>query len=67
MTAAERVPIWLIPQKFWAATRNMNREQADLLMQRVNELAERRETEALRKFDFIIVGDLKSRRSKENS
>jgi hypothetical protein len=36
----------------------MNPTQADLLMKKVSDLAERRETEALRQFDFIIVGHL---------
>lgn len=53
---SEPVRVWLIPQKFWAATRNMQQEQADSLLQKVEELAEREETEALRQFDFIIVG-----------
>ena len=57
MTAIdERVRVWFIPQKFWAATRNMKPEQADSLFQRVNDLAERQETDALRQFDFIVVG-----------
>jgi len=52
----EPVRVWLVPQKFWAATRNMQPEQADSLLQKVSELAERKETDALRQFDFIIVG-----------
>ena len=55
----ESVRVWLVPQKFWAATRNMQPEQADRLLEKVSELAERKETEALRQFDFIIVGNLK--------
>ncbi len=61
MTSSQKLPtIWLNPQRFWAATRNMNRDQADLLLKQVSELAERHETEALRKYDFIIVGNLRS-------
>ena len=52
----EGVRIWLVPQKFWAATQNMKPEQADSLLEKVSELAARKETEALRKFDFIIIG-----------
>jgi hypothetical protein len=63
MTASERIPIYLNPQRFWAATRNMKPEQADSLLQRVSELAERRETEALRQYDFIIVGSLRGDKS----
>lgn len=55
----DSVRVWLVPQKFWAATRNMQPEQAELLLQKVSELAERKETDALRKYDFIIVGNLK--------
>lgn len=55
----DSVRVWLVPQKFWAATRNMKPEQADSLLQKVSELAERKETDALREFDFIIVGNPK--------
>ena len=58
---SEAVRVWLVPQKFWAATRNMKPEQADTLLQRVSELAERKETDALRQYDFIIVGNLKDK------
>ena len=57
MTATdERVRVWFIPQKFWAATQNMKPEQAESLFQKVNDLAERQETDALQQFDFIVVG-----------
>lgn len=61
MTPDNRVRVWLVPQKFWAATRNMQPEQADSLLQRVSELAEHNQTDALRQFDFIIVGNLEDR------
>ena len=61
MTAENRARVWLVPQKFWAATRNMKPEQADSLLQRVSELAERNQMEALRQYDFIIVGNLQQR------
>jgi hypothetical protein len=63
MTASERVPIYLNPQRFWAATRDMKPEQAQLLLEKVSELAERRETDALRQYDFIIVGSLRNYKS----
>jgi hypothetical protein len=56
---SESVRVWLVPQKFWAATRNMKPEQADSLLQKVSDLAERKETDALRQYDFIIVGNPK--------
>ena len=57
MTTTEGpIRVWFIPQKFWAATRNMKPEQAESLFQKVSDLAERHETDALRQFDFIVVG-----------
>jgi hypothetical protein len=55
----ENVRVWLVPQKFWAATRDMKPEQADSLLEKVSGMAERKETEALRQYDFIIVGNPK--------
>ena len=49
-------PIWLNPPKFWAATRNMSRQQVDTLMDTLFFLAEIRNLDALRKFDFIGIG-----------
>jgi hypothetical protein len=60
MTTGEPVRIWLVPQRFWAATRNMKPDQAESLLQKVSDLAEKREVEALRQFDFIVVGSLKN-------
>ena len=48
-------PIWFFPDKFWAATRNMPKEQADKLLDEVIELAELRDLEALRKYDFVSL------------
>ena len=55
MQSSQDVRLWLVPQRFWAVTRNMNQVQADNLMQQVMELAEKRDVEALRKFDFVVV------------
>ena len=49
-------PIWLNPPKFWAATRNMTQQQVDMLMETVLFLAEMRNLDALRKYDFIGIG-----------
>jgi hypothetical protein len=62
MTPDSPVRVWLVPQKFWAATRNMQPEQADSLLQRVSDLAARNQIDALHQFDFIIVGNLKDKR-----
>ena len=56
MTAADLEPIWFNPPKFWAATRGMSAQQVDSLMDTVFLLAEMRNLEALRKFDFIGIG-----------
>jgi len=47
--------IWFNPPKFWAATRDLPREQTDLIMQQVLMLAEARDLQALSQFDFISV------------
>lgn len=57
MTAAEPEPIWFNPPKFWAATRDMSPQQVDSLMDTVFFLAEIRNLDALRKYDFIGIGD----------
>lgn len=56
MTVADREPIWFNPPKFWAATKDMSTQQIDSLMDTVFLLAENRNLEALRKFDFIGIG-----------
>jgi hypothetical protein len=55
MTTSQDLRVWLIPQRFWAVTRNMDEKQADSLMQKVMELAERNDLDALRQFDFVVV------------
>jgi hypothetical protein len=56
LTAAELEQIWFNPPKFWAATKDMSTQQIDSLMDTVFFLAESRNVEALRKFDFIGIG-----------
>jgi hypothetical protein len=48
-------PIWFLPHRFWAAARNMPKEQADRLLDEVIALAEVRDLEALRKYDFVSL------------
>jgi hypothetical protein len=55
MTSSQDLRPRLIPQRFWAVTRNMDARQADTLMEQVMELAERHDFDALRKFDFVEV------------
>ena len=54
-SSSQDVRLWLVPQRFWAVTRNMDKVQADTLMERVMELAEKNDVEALRQFDFIVI------------
>jgi len=56
MTPADLEPIWFNPPKFWAATKDMSPQQVDSLMDTLFFLAEIRNLEALRKFDFIGIG-----------
>ncbi len=69
MTSADLDPIWLNPPKFWAATKDMSPQQVDSLMDTLFFLAEIRNLEALRKFDFIGIGHsyLWSHRAKPTS
>ncbi len=65
-------PIWLNPPKFWAATKDMSPQQVDSLMETLFFLAEIRNLEALRKFDFIGIGHAylwshRVQRAKENA
>jgi len=55
MTSSQEVRLRLVPQRFWAATRNMDKNQADTLMEKVMELAEKQDLDALRQFDFILI------------
>ena len=52
---AKADPIWFFPHKFWAATRNMPKEQADKLLDEVISLSEVRDLQALRKYDFVSL------------
>jgi hypothetical protein len=57
MTAAENSdPIWFNPPKFWAATREMSRDEAQKLLDKVIFLAETRDLNALRHYDFVSIG-----------
>jgi len=72
MTSADLEPIWFNPPKFWAATKDMSPQQVDSLMDTLFFLAEIRNLEALRKFDFIGIGHSylwrhRAKRSSENA
>jgi hypothetical protein len=48
--------VWLVPQKFWSATKEMSAEEAESLIEHLMFLSVARDFESLRKFDFIVVG-----------
>lgn len=48
--------VWLLPQKFWSATKEMSAEEIERLMERVMGFSAARDFESLQKFDFIVVG-----------
>ncbi len=47
--------IWLNPPKFWAATKNMSTEEVERLFEEVIHLAEIRDLETLKEYDFILL------------
>ena len=49
------VPSWFFPHKFWAATRNMPKVEADKLLDKVIALSVVRDLVALRKFVFVCL------------
>jgi hypothetical protein len=48
--------VWLLPQKFWSATKEMPAEEIDSLMERLMVFSAAQDFESLQKFDFIVVG-----------
>ena len=53
----QRNRIWFFPHKFWQATKHMPKEEAANLMAEVESFAAAGNTEALRKYPFVFVGD----------
>ena len=56
MTDNAEQRIWFHPPKFWAATNNMRKEEADELLNRVIRMAENSELDRLKQYTFISVG-----------
>ncbi len=52
-----RERIWFFPDKFWQATKNMSSEQVASLMEEVEGYAAAKDTQALKKYPFVFVGD----------
>ena len=59
VTADTHERIWFYPPKFWAATKNMRKEETEELLARVLHMAENAEIDRLRQYPFISVGPLK--------
>ncbi len=49
--------IWFFPHKFWQATKGMPKDEVAQLMSKVEEEAEAKNFDALRKYPFVFVGD----------
>ena len=50
--------VWLVPQRFWSATKEMSAEETERLIEHLMYLSAIHDFESLRKFDFIVVGKL---------
>lgn len=55
VNARER--IWFFPHKWWQATKGMTKDEIALLMAQVEQDAENKNLEALKKYPFVFVGD----------
>ncbi|HVO61305.1 MAG TPA: hypothetical protein VMT53_10240 [Terriglobales bacterium] len=53
----QRERIWFFPNKFWAATKGMAKEEVSRLMEEVERHAAAKNLEALKKYPFVYVGD----------
>jgi hypothetical protein len=53
----QRERIWFFPHKFWQATKGMPKDEVTRLMSKVEEEAEAKNFEALKKYPFVFVGD----------
>ncbi len=52
-----RERIWFFPHKFWQATKGMAKDEVVQLMSKVEEEAEAKNFDALKKYPFVFVGD----------
>ena len=53
----QKVRVWFHPAKLWAATERMPPTEVEALMEHLQWLAEKNDVVALRKYDFIRVGE----------
>lgn len=54
---SHRERIWFFPHKFWQATKGMPKDEVAQLMSKVEEEAQAKDFEALKKYTFVFVGD----------
>ncbi|MBV9609478.1 MAG: hypothetical protein JO187_07960 [Acidobacteria bacterium] len=59
MTAETAERVWFNPALFWTATKEMSKEEADKLFDRVWRLAQDGDLDALRDYQFVKVGTYK--------
>jgi hypothetical protein len=59
--------VWLVPQKFWSATKGMSAEETEKLVDRLMSLSEVGDFATLQKFDFIVIGKAGSGRKREHT
>lgn len=52
-----RERIWFFPHKFWQATKGMPKDEVARLMSQVEEAAETKDFDTLKKYPFVFVGD----------
>jgi len=53
----QRERIWFFPHKFWQATKGMPKEEVTRLMSQVEEEANAKDFDALKKYPFVFIGD----------
>ena len=53
MDAAVKGPVWIDPPRFWAAVGGKSEDEVNTLLEHIQELWNRADIEALRRFDFV--------------
>jgi hypothetical protein len=56
--------LWVFPPKYWAATERMTEDEKERIIQKILDLAERGDTQALKQFDFLSFEESSSLREK---
>jgi hypothetical protein len=65
--ADHRERIWFFPDKFWQATKDMPKDEAENLMEEVERYAAAGDVKALSKFPFVFVGDPYKKKQKTSA